>query len=97
MVETNYISDTKDSQERINIVGRYAQEFFDVMISGKFVPAGRTLTNTGIGSPVVPNCIVLPIEDSMDSIFHTLHQASLLQQAGSGIGFNFSKLRGSVK
>ena len=74
-------------------IEKFTKEFYDVMASGKFVPAGRTLTNTGIGGIVVPNCIVLPIEDTMESIFQTLKDASLLQQAGSGIGFNFSKLR----
>lgn len=92
-VEREYFNDDPDGLEKDQKIIRYKQEFYDVMISGEFVPAGRTLTNVGIGSPVVPNCIVLPIEDTMDDIFKTLRDAALLQQAGSGIGFNFSKLR----
>ncbi len=91
--EKKYLRTNSSEADKLMEVIKFQQEFFNVMISGKFVPAGRTLTNTGISSPVVPNCIVLPIEDSMDSIFTTLRHAALLQQAGSGIGFNFSKLR----
>lgn len=74
------------------------QDFFEVMVRKEFTPAGRTLTNAGAPTALVANCIVLPIHDNMDSIFQTLKDASLLQQAGSGLGFAFSHLRpaGSV-
>jgi len=67
--------------------------FYEVLSSFEFTPAGRTLTNAGTDLPVVANCIVLNIEDSMDSIFDTLKDASLLQQSGSGLGFPFHTLR----
>jgi ribonucleoside-diphosphate reductase alpha chain len=69
------------------------QEFFEIMAYKKYTPAGRTVTNAGSRTRVVANCIVLPIFDSMESIFQTLKDASLLQQAGSGLGFSFSHLR----
>ncbi len=69
------------------------KEFFEVLTRKEFTPAGRTLTNAGAETPIVANCIVLPIHDSMDSIFQTLKDAALLQQAGSGLGFDFSELR----
>ncbi len=69
------------------------QEFLDMMTHFEFTPAGRTLANAGGPTRVVSNCIVLNIEDSMDSIFQTLKEASLLQQAGSGLGFPFHLLR----
>ncbi len=74
------------------------EQFYDVMAGFEFTPAGRTLTNAGAPTPVVSNCIVLHPEDSMESIFQTLKEASLLQQAGSGLGFPFHLLRpaGSV-
>ncbi|MDP3947281.1 MAG: adenosylcobalamin-dependent ribonucleoside-diphosphate reductase [bacterium] len=70
-----------------------ADEFYGIMASFKFTPAGRTLTNAGAPTPLVPNCIVLHIQDSMDGIFTTLREAALLQQAGSGLGFPFHMLR----
>ncbi|MBI4138392.1 MAG: adenosylcobalamin-dependent ribonucleoside-diphosphate reductase [Candidatus Wildermuthbacteria bacterium] len=70
-----------------------ARDFFDVMASKEYTPAGRTLTNAGSDTPLIANCIVLPIHDSMESIFQTLRDAALLQQAGSGLGFDLSEMR----
>lgn len=69
------------------------QDFYDILTRFEFTPAGRTMTNAGTELPVVANCIVLNIEDSMDSIFGTLKDASLLQQQGSGLGFPFHTMR----
>jgi len=69
------------------------REFFEIMSRKEYTPAGRTITNAGASTPVVANCIVLPVLDSMESIFQTLKDAALLQQAGSGLGFDFSHLR----
>jgi ribonucleoside-diphosphate reductase alpha chain len=74
-------------------IERTEKEFFSVMSEKKYTPAGRTVTNTGAGTAIVANCIVLPVMDSMDSIFQTLKDAALLQQAGAGLGFDFSHLR----
>ena len=85
-IEKNYSRDKK-------FIDKTESEFFDIMSSKKFTPAGRTITNAGAATPVVANCIVLPVMDSMESIFQTLKDAALLQQAGSGLGFDFSHLR----
>jgi ribonucleoside-diphosphate reductase alpha chain len=68
-------------------------EFWQTMTNLEFTPAGRTLANAGGPTRLVSNCIVLNVEDSMDSIFQTLKEASLLQQAGSGLGFPLHLLR----
>ncbi len=74
-------------------VERVAKDFFDIMASKEYTPAGRTLTNAGGATPLIANCIVLRIEDSMESIFQTLKEAALLQQAGCGLGFDLSEMR----
>ena len=74
-------------------VEHWEREFFEIMANKEFTPAGRTITNAGAPSPVVANCIVLPVPDSMEGIFKTLKDAALLQKAGSGLGFSFGKLR----
>ncbi|MBX4204913.1 MAG: adenosylcobalamin-dependent ribonucleoside-diphosphate reductase [Candidatus Doudnabacteria bacterium] len=69
------------------------RDFFYIMANKEFTPAGRTITNAGAPTPVVANCIVLPIKDSMEGIFQTLKDAAQLQKAGSGLGFSFTHLR----
>ncbi|MBI4235400.1 adenosylcobalamin-dependent ribonucleoside-diphosphate reductase [Candidatus Peregrinibacteria bacterium] len=85
-VEKNY---GKKEEE----ISKIENDFREVMENFKFIPAGRTLANAGSKTRLVANCIVLHATDSMDGIFSTLHQAALLQQAGSGLGFPWHLLR----
>ena len=75
------------------VVEKFSNDFFEVMSRFEFTPAGRTLTNAGGPTALIANCIVLPIHDSMESIFGTLKDAALLQQAGSGLGFAIDEMR----
>ena len=77
-------------------IDKVAQDFLSIMSSKEYTPAGRTLTNAGSDTPLIANCIVLPIHDSMESVFQTLKDAALLQQAGSGLGFDLSEMRPAV-
>ncbi|KAH0796698.1 ribonucleoside-diphosphate reductase, adenosylcobalamin-dependent [Histomonas meleagridis] len=72
---------------------KWSRIFSEVMTNFEFIPAGRTLANAGAKTALISNCVVLHMEDSLDSIFDTLKEAALLQQAGSGIGFPFHLLR----
>ena len=85
-VEKNYGHDAR-------FVEKVEKDFWEILSSKEYTPARRTLTNAGSGTPLVANCIVLPVLDSMESIFQTLKDSALLQQAGSGLGFDFSHLR----
>ncbi len=87
-----YIKGKRDVMERFN-------EYYKIMVNKEFCPAGRTLANCGINDgvrKVVPNCIVLHIEDSLigpNSIMRTLQDAVILQRQGSGLGFPWHLLR----
>lgn len=70
-------------------------EFVEVMDVGDFLPAGRTMSNAGIGSKLtLNNCFVLnSVEDDMGEIFETVKIGALTHKAGGGTGYDFSRIR----
>lgn len=70
-------------------------EFYEEMISGKFIPAGRILANARPASRMknYNNCFTIAIDDSMESIYNALREDALISKMGGGVGFNISHLR----
>ncbi len=68
-------------------------QFYEMMTKLEFLPNSPTFTgaNTKVGQ--LSACFVLPMEDSIESIYSTLKTSAQIFQSGGGVGYSFSNLR----
>lgn len=75
-----------------------AKEFYDVLSTLRYTPAGSTLRAAGVNRGQMANCFLSQVEDSIEDIYHQDFNLAQLSKFNGGIGTSITKLRarGSV-
>ncbi|MEK7615463.1 MAG: ribonucleoside-diphosphate reductase subunit alpha [Patescibacteria group bacterium] len=72
----------------------FAQELYDYMSRGWFIPATPVLMNIGTSKGLCISCFLNTVPDTLEGIFDIYRENAFLAKYGGGIGTDWSQLRG---
>lgn len=79
--------------EENNIAQKVEEDFYEEIVTNRFMPGGRIWYGAGRPRAQLLNCFVVPTSDSREGWGKALFDVTVVSGMGGGVGLNFSPIR----